>query len=261
MIMSATDLRARCRIGMFAGSTAGHAPGNTQGNLVILPSAEAGEFLEFCHANPKPCPLIAMSDPGDPTVPRLGQDIDIRTDLPGYRIWSNGEVKAEVSDIRDFWRDDLVSFVLGCSFGFEAALIQAGIKLDHIREGRNVAMYDTNIPCTPAGQFRGNMVVSMRPISNSQISNAISISAEFPMSHGKPVQIGEPEKIGISDLSHPNYGDATPFAVGKTAVFWACGVTPQALLRNAKPPFCITHAPGKMLVTDVSETDLMGDPN
>ncbi|HEY3911928.1 MAG TPA: putative hydro-lyase [Stellaceae bacterium] len=248
--------RRRIRAGSFAGPTAGLAAGNVQANLVILPKALAHDFLRFAQANPKPCPVLAVSEPGDPRLPSLGEDLDVRTDLPKYRVWRRGELVEEPTDIRHVWRDDLVSFALGCSFSFEEALVEDGIELRHMSCGSNVSMYRTNIPCTPAGRFSGPLVVSMRPMAPADAIRAIQITSRFPSVHGAPVHIGLPEAIGIRDLSNPDYGDSVPVHNGELPVFWACGVTPQAVIAEAKPDFCITHAPGSMLITDLINSKL-----
>jgi uncharacterized protein YcsI (UPF0317 family) len=242
--------RRAARNGLHRGPTAGLAPGYVQGNLAILPQAIAADFLRFCQRNPKPCPLIGTSAPGDRRVPELGEDLDIRTDLPRYRVWRRGELIAEPDDIREFWRDDLVSFVIGCSFSFEEALMAEGIELRHIRLGRNVPMYRTSIATVAAGAFHGPMVVSMRPLKPADAIRAVQITTRFPSVHGAPVHIGKPELIGISDIMKPDYGDAVPVADDELPVFWACGVTPQSVIATVKPEFCITHFPGSMLVTD-----------
>jgi len=247
--------RLAVRAGRHRGPTAGLAPGYVQGNLAILPQAVAADFLRFCQRNPKPCPLIGASAPGDARVPELGDDLDIRTDLPRYRVWQNGELVAEPEDIRDFWRDDLVSFVIGCSFSFEEALMAEGIELRHIALNRNVPMYRTAIATAAAGPFHGPMVVSMRPMKAADAIRAVQITTRFPAVHGAPVHIGKPEAIGISDIMKPDYGDAVPVHDDELPVFWACGVTPQSVIATVKPEFCITHYPGSMLVTDRKNTE------
>jgi len=242
--------RLAIRVGTHRGPTSGIAPGFVQGNLAILPQALAADFLRFCQLNPKPCPLIGTSAPGDWRVPELGEDLDIRTDLPRYRVWKNGELFAEPEDIRDVWRDDLVSFVIGCSFSFEEALMADGIEMRHIVRGCNVPMYRTSIATKEAGPFHGPMVVSMRPMSPADAIRAVQITTRFPSVHGAPVHIGKPEMIGIKDIMKPDYGDALPVREDELPVFWACGVTPQSVIATVKPEFCITHFPGSMLVTD-----------
>jgi uncharacterized protein YcsI (UPF0317 family) len=246
----------RIRSGNFSGPTAGRAAGNVQANLVILPRALAHDFLRFAQANPKPCPVLAVSEPGDPRLPSLGEDLDIRTDLPKYRVWRHGELVGEPFDVRHEWRDDLVGFALGCSFSFEQALVEEGIELRHMTCGSNVPMYRTNIRCMPAGRFAGPLVVSMRPLAPADAIRAIQITSRFPSVHGAPVHIGLPEAIGIEDLATPDYGDSVPMREGELPVFWACGVTPQAVIAEARPEFCITHAPGSMLITDLLNTKL-----
>jgi uncharacterized protein YcsI (UPF0317 family) len=246
--------RLRIRTGGFTGPTSGLAPGNVQANLVILPSALAGDFLRFAVANPKPCPILAVSEPGDSRFPTLGHELDIRTDLPRYRVWREGELIDEPTDIRDVWTDDLVSFAIGCSFSFEEALIEDGIEVRHIACGSNVPMYRTNIPCVPAGPFAGPLVVSMRPLKPKDAIRAVQITSRFPSVHGAPVHLGLPASIGIADINKPDYGDAVPIAPDELPVFWACGVTPQAVIAQVRPQFCITHAPGAMLITDLRNT-------
>jgi len=253
---SGERVRLRARSGGFAGPTVGLAPGNVQANLVVLPAALAHDFLRFAHANPKPCPILGVSEPGDPHLPMLGKTIDIRTDLPRYRVWRDGALVEEPKDIVHAWRDDLVSFAIGCSFSFEEALVGDGIEVRHIVLGCNVPMYRTNIPCVPAGVFHGPLVVSMRPLRPSDAIRAIQITARFPSVHGAPVHIGMPQAIGIGDLARPDYGDPVPVQADELPVFWACGVTPQAVIEHAKPAFCITHAPGCMLITDLRNARL-----
>jgi uncharacterized protein YcsI (UPF0317 family) len=262
-----TALQARARTGVearrlyrtnaYTGFTHGFAPGFVQGNLAVLPSVLAADFLRFCQLNPKPCPLIGMSPrPGDPSIPELGADLDIRTDIPKYRVWRKGELVAEVADIREVWRDDLVAFVLGCSFSFEDALVEDGLELRHQSCGCNVPMFRTNIPCQPSGPFSGPMVVSMRPFKPADAIRAVQITSRFPAVHGAPVHIGLPELIGIRDITRPDYGDAVDVAADELPVFWACGVTPQAVIANIAPEIAITHAPGSMLITDVRNSRL-----
>lgn len=247
---SAALARAAIRSGQVVGHTSGLAGRHVQGNLVILPADWAAEFLQYCEANPKPCPLLAVGEPGHWALPTLGDGIDIRTDVPRYRVWRHGELVDEPTDIRALWRDDLVSFVIGCSFSFEQALTDEGVPLRHIAQGRNVAMYRSAIQTVPAGRFAGPMVVSMRPLRAPDAERAAEITGRYPRVHGGPVHIGDPAAIGITDLSRPDYGDAVDVLDDELPVFWACGVTPQAALAAAKPEFCITHAPGAMLITD-----------
>jgi uncharacterized protein YcsI (UPF0317 family) len=254
--ISPRDLRARIREGNHAGNTSGYCPGFVQCNIVILPAAWANDFLRFCQLNPRPCPLIATSGaPGDPSLPPLG-DVDIRTDVPSYRVFREGKLTEESADITGLWRDDLVTFALGCSFSFEEALLADGIDVRNVSEGVNVPMYLTGIDCSPAGPFAGKMVVSMRPFRAAQAIRAIQICTRFPAVHGAPVHLGDPGLIGIADLARPDYGDAVTVADDELPVFWACGVTPQVALEAARPPLAITHSPGCMLVTDLRNSQL-----
>jgi uncharacterized protein YcsI (UPF0317 family) len=252
----ARALRRAIRAGRHPAHTVGLAPGRVQGNLVVLPQALAGDFMRFCQRNPKPCPLLAVTEPGDAVARELGEDVDLRTDVPRYRVWREGVLEGEVDDLRTLWRDDWVGFVLGCSFSFEQALIEDGIPLRHVAQGRNVAMYRTSIPTTPAGRFAGPLVVSMRPMTAAHAIRAVQVTSRFPSVHGAPVHFGDPAAIGIADLSRPDYGDAVDILPGEVPVFWACGVTPQAALIAARPEICVTHAPGCMLVTDRLNTEL-----
>jgi uncharacterized protein YcsI (UPF0317 family) len=249
--LESTAVRAAIRAGRLDGHTSGLAGRHVQGNLVILPAHWASEFRDYCAANAQACPLLAVSEPGDPALPSLGDGIDIRRDVPRYRVWRHGELVAEPTDISALWRDDLVSFVIGCSFSFEQALLDEGVPLRHVSQGLNVAMYRSHRPTVPAGRFAGPLVVSMRPLSPADADRAARITARYPRVHGAPVHIGDPSALGIADLGRPDYGDPVEVLPGEVPVFWACGVTPQAALAAAKPEFCITHAPGAMLVTDL----------
>ena len=251
----AQAVRRRIRRGEISGHTSGLAPGMVQGNVVILPADLASDFLRFCQANPKPCPLLAVSEPGDPALPALGADIDIRSDVPRYRVFRKGEMVEEPTDIAHLWRDDLVIFILGCSFSFEWALLEDGLPIKHMGRGTNVPMYRTSIQTTPAGRFHGPLVVSMRPFRPADAIRAIQITSRFPGVHGAPVHIGKPEMIGIKDIMKPDYGDAVEVRDNEMPVFWACGVTPQSVIATVKPEFCITHYPGSMLVTDRKNTE------
>jgi uncharacterized protein YcsI (UPF0317 family) len=250
-MQSASHVRSLIRQGLWSSHTSGLADEHVQGNLVILPEALALDFLRFCQRNPKPCPLLAVSEPGQRLMPMLGTDINICSDLPRYRVWRQGELVDEPTDITNLWREDLVSFVIGCSFSFEQALMAAGLSLRHVEQGRNVAMYRTSIPTEAAGPFGGPMVVSMRPLKSADAIRAVQVTSRFPNVHGAPVHIGDPSLIGIHDISKPDFGDAVDVLPDELPVFWACGVTPQAAIQQARPVFCITHAPGAMLVTDL----------
>jgi uncharacterized protein YcsI (UPF0317 family) len=247
--------RQLIRRGAHAGPTNGLAPGYVQGNLAILPHSLAEDFMRFCQLNPKPCPLIGVSAPGDWRLPALGEDLDIRTDLPRYRVWRDGAVVDEPTDLLRWWRDDLVVFAIGCSFSFEQALIEDGIELRHFTCNCTVPMYRTTIETVPAGPFHGPLVVSMRPMKAADAIRAVQITTRFPAVHGAPVHLAKPEAIGIADIAKPDWGDAVPINDDEIPVFWACGVTPQSVIMAVKPDFCITHYPGAMLVTDRRNTE------
>jgi uncharacterized protein YcsI (UPF0317 family) len=251
VIANPGDLRRAIRAGAFDAPTTGQAGGYLQGNLAILPKAWADDFLAFCVRNPKPCPLLGVSAPGARTIPALGRDLDVATDVCRYRVFRDGALMETVTDLGPLWREDLVTFVIGCSFSFEESLQRAAIPVRHVEAGRNVAMYATSLPTQTAGPFSGPMVVSMRAFSPADAIRATVLSDRQPLAHGAPVHIGDPARIGIADLSKPDFGDPPVIADGDIPVFWACGVTPQLAIRAARPPLAITHEPGFMLVTDV----------
>lgn len=257
-LSTAAEVRLACRSGRLTQPTPGLAPGFVQANLVMLPADWAYDFLLFCQRNPKPCPILDVTDTGNWEPKYAAPGADLRTDLPGYRVFFHGECIDEPADVKDYWRDDLVSFLIGCSFTFETALLEADLPVRHIEQGRNVPMYRTNIACRPAGRFHGPMVVSMRPMTPEQALKATTICSQFPLAHGAPVHFGDPAAIGIADLYRPDYGEAVEFKSGEVPVFWACGVTPQAALLHAKPPFAISHQPGKMFLTDLRDRDMQG---
>lgn len=250
------QVRAAIRRKDWRGHTAGMAPGHVQGNLMILPRAWSDDFLAYCRSNAVPCPLIGMTEPGTPLVPALGRHVDLRTDVPRYRVWRDGQLAEECDDISALWQDDFVGFVLGCSLSFEHALQQAGIAVRHVDEGKVVPMYRTNIATTPSGPFAGPMVVSMRPYKPEEIERVSRICEGLPSAHGAPVHVGDPAAIGIANVDVPDEGEATAILPGEIPVFWGCGVTPQAAAVNARLPLCITHAPGYMLVGDPKIEDV-----
>lgn len=247
------EVRAAARAGGLH-TTAGLAPGFMQANLIALPSKYAFDFLLFAQRNPKPCPIVGVLEAGQYSSNLLPGG-DIRTDIPSYRVFRNGELTQDLDSVEGVWDDDMVGFLIGCSFTFETPLQDNGIRLAHIDQGRNVPMYKTNIDTTPAGVFSGPMVVSMRPIPANQVADAVRITSRYPSVHGAPVHVGNPEEIGITDLNSPDFGDAVDIPEGTIPVFWACGVTPQAIVMNSKPELAITHSPGQMLVTNARDAD------
>lgn len=256
--MTPAQIRGLIRRGEIAGPTAGMAAGFVQANLAVVPRELAYDFLLFAQRNPKACPVLEVTDAGSPEPRLMAPGADLRYDIPRYRIYKRGELAGEVTDIAGLWREDFVAFLLGCSFTFEAALLQAGVPVRHIEEQRNVPMYITSIPCVPAGRFHGTMVVSMRPVSGDKVARAVQATARFPAVHGAPVHIGDPAAIGIGDLGCPDFGDAVTVRPGETPVFWACGVTPQAVAMTARPEIMLTHAPGHMFICDVRDEELAG---
>jgi uncharacterized protein YcsI (UPF0317 family) len=256
---SALAARARIRSGDHVGPTSGLAHGFAQANLVVLPEADALDFVRFCVRNPKPCPLLEVTDTGSPHPTTMATHADLRTDLPRYRVLRDGEVVDEPTDVTRYWRDDLVAFLLGCSFTFEWALAAAGLPLAHQAQGVNVPMYVTNRRCVAAGRFEGTMVVSMRPFAPSDIPRAVEVTGRFPAMHGTPVHIGDPGALGVADLGAPDFGDPVRIGPDEVPVFWACGVTPQAVARAARPSLAIFHAPGHMFITDRPHVDFDSD--
>ncbi|MCC6420187.1 MAG: putative hydro-lyase [Gemmataceae bacterium] len=258
-IADGATARRLARAGELTSHTSGLAPGYVQANLVVVPRELAFDFLLFCQRNPKPCPLLDVTEPGSPEPRLVAPGADVRTDVPRYRVYRHGEPVDEPHDLLGLWRDDLVGFLLGCSFTFENALLQAGLPLRHVEAGCNVPMYRTNVPCRPAGVFRGPMVVSMRPLTPAQAVRAVQVCSRFPRAHGAPIHFGDPDVLGIHDLARPDFGDAVEVRSGEVPVFWACGVTPQAVAMEARPPLLLTHKPGHMFVTDLRDTDLEGE--
>ena len=253
--MTANELRAAIERGEFDAPTTGYCPDNVQANLVALPREYADDFEQFCKENPKPCPLLEKVGPNSSLTSALADGADLKRCIARYKIFVDGVPSQEVKGIGEFYRDDFVFFLLGCSFSFEDALIKAGIPLRHIEEKKNVSMYTTNIPLASAGPFKGEMVVSMRPIPAERVVDACVITAHYPGVHGAPVHVGYPELIGISDIGNPDYGDPVDILPGEIPVFWACGVTPQNALLQAKLPIAVTHAPGYMFVGDARNAD------
>ena len=254
--MSPKEVRELIREQKITSPTAGMCAGYAQGNLVVLPRDLAYDFLLFTQRNPKSCPILEVSDTGSRYFHTIAENADIARDIPKYRIYRNGVLDGEYTDVSGFWQDDFVGFLIGCSFSFEAALLEANVPVRHIEEGCNVPMYKTNIPCTPAGIFHGNMVVSMRPIPYELIPRAVLITGEMPRVHGAPVHIGAPEAIGIQDINKPDFGEMVTIREGEVPVFWPCGVTPQNVVMESKPSIAITHAPGHMMITDVKNVEL-----
>lgn len=250
------EVRRQARSGDWSGPTPGLALGYVQANLVVVPRDLAFDFLLFCQRNPKPCPLLDVTEPGSPEPAKVARGADVRTDVPRYRIYREGQLIDEPADLHQWWRSDLVAFLIGCSFTFENALLQAGLPLRHVEMGCNVPMYRTNRACVPAGVFRGPMVVSMRPMTPEQTLAATVICSHFPRAHGAPVHFGDPAELGITDIDKPDFGDPVEIRPGEVPVFWACGVTPQAVAMEVRPPLLMTHKPGHMFLTDLRDSDL-----
>jgi uncharacterized protein YcsI (UPF0317 family) len=256
---SPAELRQLIRSGAFTGPTPGLALGHVQANLVVVPRELAFDFLLFCQRNPKPCPLLDVTEPGSAIPAFVAPTADLRSDVPCYRVYRDGELVDEPTDIHAIWQPDWVGFLLGCSFTFEKALVEAGVPVRHLEAGSNVPMYRTNVACRPAGVFRGPLVVSMRPMTTAQALRAVQVCGRFPRAHGVPIHLGDPAAIGIRDLARPDFGDPVEIRRDEVPVFWACGVTPQAAIMQARPPICVTHKPGHMFITDWRDTQLEGD--
>ena len=251
VMTSAADVRAAVRRGAWCGTTGGHCPAYQQANLVILPQEAAVEFAAFCTRNPTPCPIIEITPPGDPEPTRAAPGADLRTDLPGYRVYRNGVLTEQRGDIRDLWRNDLVAFLLGCSLTVEHTLLEAGVPVRNVERDTMVPMFISNVACVPAGRFHGPMVVTMRPIPEAQVALVRELSSRYPHAHGAPIHVGAPEAIGITDLGRPDYGEPVPIYTREIPVFWGCGVTPQAVAEKARVELMITHEPAQMFVTDL----------
>ncbi|MDR0628487.1 MAG: putative hydro-lyase [Treponema sp.] len=252
--MPPKEARTLIREGKYTKQTSGMCAGYAQANLAVLPAEYAYDFLLFTQRNPKSCPVLEVSDKGSRNLNSIAPGADIATDIPQYRIYKNGVLEGEYTDVAHYWREDFVSFLIGCSFSFESELLAADVPVRHIEEDRNVPMYITSIDCVPAGIFHGKMVVSMRPLPPDQVVKSVAVTASMPRVHGAPVHIGDPEVIGIKDIHKPDFGDRVTIHPGEVPVFWACGVTPQSVVMSAKPSIAITHAPGHMLITDVKNT-------
>ena len=255
-VQTAREFRNIIRNGEWNKITANLVPGYTQANLVVLPKELAFDFLLFCQRNPKPCPLLEVVEAGSTEPRQMAPGADLRTDIPKYRVFRNGKMINEVENAQEFWRDDLVSFLIGCSFTFELALVKAGIQMRHWEEGTNVPMYVTSQQTMTAGLFKGPVVVTMRPVHHSQVVRAVQVTSRYPTVHGAPIHIGDPLALGIRDLGSPDYGDPVSVEEGEVPIFWACGVTPQAVAIESKPSFMITHSPGHMFITDVRDEHL-----
>ncbi|HET6828537.1 MAG TPA: putative hydro-lyase [Ramlibacter sp.] len=256
LIRTGRDARMAIRGGHLRGDTSSMAPGYVQANLAIIPKAWAYDFLKFCQRNPKPCPLLGVSEAGEVGMPRLASELDIRTDVAGYRVWREGRFTEDVDSLRELWRDDFVTFAIGCSFSFEQALLAHGVSVRNVEQDVNVSMFITNIPTETSGPFGGPLVVTMRPMRAEEAIRAVQITARYPRVHGAPIHFGEPAQIGIGDLANPDFGEPVEVRDGEVPVFWACGVTPQMAIQQAKLPICITHIPGHMLVTDLLNSEL-----
>jgi uncharacterized protein YcsI (UPF0317 family) len=254
-VLTPVEWRLRFRQGELVRPTAGLAPGFVQANLVVLPQALAFDFLLFAQRNPKSCPLLEVVDPGSAEPRQMAPGADLRTDLPRYRVYRNGHLVEDPVDLLALWADDLVSFLIGCSFTFEAALVDAGVPVRHIEQGTNVPMYITSVPTVPAGVFHGPTVVSMRPVPAGKVVRAVQVTSRFPAVHGAPIHIGDPGAIGIRDIARPDLGDPVEIRTGEVPVFWACGVTPQAVAMASKPSLMMTHSPGHMFITDRRDAD------
>ena len=251
-------VREQIRIGSWTGVTTGVALGHVQANLAVLPNELAVEFAAFCAANPRSLPLLETTAPGRPDGLAVASGADIRTDLPSYDVHRHGELAYQTQTIREVWTEDLVAFILGCSFSAENQLLRAGVRLRHLEESQSVPIFVTSLECEKVGRFHGPVVVSMRPIRKAEADRAIDITTQLPLAHGGPLHIGDPSAIGITDLSKPDWGDVLVPRDDEVPMFWACGVTPQAVIRATRPSYAITHTPGHMFITDLTDDDIVG---
>jgi uncharacterized protein YcsI (UPF0317 family) len=233
------------------GPTAGLAPGYVQANLVVLPGALSTDFKTYCRMNPRALPLLEVTEPGSPVPIRLAPSADLRTDLPRYRVYRDGAMSEEATDIVTLWHADFAAFLIGCSFTFDGILQANGIAVRHQETGCNVPMYVTDKMTEPSGAFSGPLVVSMRPIRREDVDRTIELTRSMPWSHGGPIQIGSSRRLGIDDLGRPDFGDPVTVEDGEIPVFWPCGVTAQAAATHSRIPLMITHAPGHMFITDL----------
>jgi uncharacterized protein YcsI (UPF0317 family) len=255
--MSPKEVRLKARKGEINASTVNYCDGFVQCNLAILPRAYADDFARFCELNPKACPVVGVSAPGHWDLPAIGEDLDLRTDVPSYYVYRHGEFAGQVQTITDLWQDDFVAFAIGCSFSFDHVLREENIPLRHVEQNSTAGVYVTNIPNVPAGPFGGNLVVSMRPLKAADAIRAIEITSRYPRVHGSPVHIGDPSLIGIRDIGAIDYGDRVPVRDDELPVFWACGVTPHRAMLSARLPLAIAHTPGHMLVTDLPVASML----
>ncbi|MQY23124.1 D-glutamate cyclase family protein [Nocardia macrotermitis] len=243
---SPARLRRSIADGIWTGPTAGILDGYQQANLVVVPASAATEFAEYCAANPSVCPLLAASEPGDPELTYDGCTVDVRTMVPRYRVWENGELADEPSDLTPWWRTDSVAFALGCSHTLDGPLRRVGIPVAVTAP----PVYITSRTTVGSTRFDGPVAVSMRPVDNALIDTAIEVTAALPTGHGAPVHVGDPAAIGLTDLASPDFGVFPGIAPNRTPVFWNCGVTPQLALAGAGLAYAATHYPGHMLVLD-----------
>ena len=251
------EVRRVIREGNWTGYTANLVPKYTQTNVVILPKAYAFDFLRFCMRNPKPCPLLEVTDVGDPEPKLTTPGADLRTDVPRYRIFKRGKLVEEVTDITNHWKDDFVGFLLGCSFTLEGAMVDAGLPVRGLESDTpTFTAFVTSIECVPAGIFHGPMVVTMRPMEPAQAVQAVQVTSRYPRVHGAPVHMGDPSQIGIKDLQKPDFGDPVDVRPGELPLFWGCGITPQAVALASGVDLMITHAPGSMFITDLHREEV-----
>ncbi|PZW50993.1 uncharacterized protein YcsI (UPF0317 family) [Humitalea rosea] len=248
---SGAMVRAAARAG-WDGLTLGRARGFVQVNLFVLPEAVADEFAAFCAANPHSCPLVARGRAGDPTLPMLGSGIDVRTDVPSYLSHVPGERAHRLPDLKRNWQADLVPFAVGCWFGAEAALLNAGIRVRDAELGVQGALFRSDRKAVTVGRFAGPLVVSMRPFRIADIPRVIDITARLPRCHGAPLHRGDPAVLGIEAPCNPDWGEPMPLEPGEDWLYWGCGLTALTALEAAGVPFA-SHAPGAMLVTDLTE--------
>ena len=250
------ELRMAVRRGEYTGLTTARAPGYVQANLVVLPQKQVADFLRFCELNAAACPVLGVSEPGSPCIPALAHDMDVRRDLPGYLIHRSGVATEEVSDITDVWRSDMVAVAIGCWFSMEDALAAAGVRLRHVELGIQGPLFKTSVQTRGAGIFGGPLVVSMRPFARESVDTVRQITSRFLRVHGAPIHEGDPSALGIANFGTPDFGEVLQPLPGEVPLYWPCGLTALVALENSGIEFFVTHAPGKMLVTDILNSSL-----
>lgn len=249
--LSPHEIRNEIRLKRWNGTTYGLAKKYAQVSPVILAEKYADDFLRLCKVNPKIFPLYGVSETGNSKLSFLGEDVDVKSDLSSYRVYSNGQFNGNTGSIKEIWQDDFVTFAIGCSLSFEEILIMQGIPLRHLQENKKIPAYQTNIELNSTGAFSGKTFVTMRQFSTLDSTKATTLTAQFPKFHGAPLHSGDCTQIGIKDLSKPDYGDTPTLYKDDIPLYWACGITVLQVIEKAEMPIAIVVNPGYMLITDL----------